>query len=160
MNKRKKILMIVGVVLIVLLLASFLICYHFWPEQTKTYVMTFWDWLNKPLPVVGVSTLFICFLVWRIFKATSFGKKQINLFKTQAEETQHKFDCLKSEYETEIKDLKMIIDGYRTELNQYREGGAEVCKTIPNKKVKELGVKYYGEERKETIINETNPSEE
>ena len=54
----------------------------------------------------------------------------------------------------------MIIDGYRTELNQYREGGAEVCKTIPNKKVKELGVKYYGEERKETIINETNPSEE
>ena len=160
MNKRKKILLIVGVILIALLFISFLVCYHVWPAQTKNYVMTFWDWLNKPLPVVGVSTLFVGLFIWRIFASTSYGKKQIEIFKKKAEETQHQFECLKAEYETKIKDFEKIIEKYREELNKYREGGAEVCKTIPNKKVKELGVKYYGEERKETINNETNSSQE
>lgn len=153
MSKKNKILTIVGLCLFALLTIAALICFHFWPNQTKTYIMTAWDWLNKPLPVVGVSTLFICILIWRVFASTSFGKKQINLFKKNAEETQHQFESLKAEYETKIRDFETIIENYQIELNKYREGGAEVCKTIPNKKVKELGVKYYGEEREETVDN-------
>ena len=153
MSKFKKTLLIIGAILFVLLVVAFVVCFHFYPEQTKTYVMTAWDWLNKPLPVVGVSTLFICILIWRIFVSTSYGKKQVNLFKTQAEETKHQFECLKAEYETKIRDFETIIDKYREELDKYREGGAEVCRNMPNKKIKELGVKYYGEEREETVDN-------
>lgn len=155
MSKFKKSLLIIGAILFVLLVVAFVVCFHFWPDQTKTYIMTAWDWLNKPLPVVGVSTLFICILIWRVFASTSFGKKQVNLFKKNAEETQRQFESLKAEYETKIRDFETVIENYQNELNKYREGGAEVCKTIPNKKVKELGVKYYGEETKETIDNET-----
>ena len=46
-------------------------------QNFVTWLNNAWNWLNAPLPVVGVSIDFIGLFVWRIFASTSFGKKNI-----------------------------------------------------------------------------------
>jgi energy-coupling factor transporter transmembrane protein EcfT len=163
-NKTKKVLLTVGLCLFVLLTAALLVCLHFWPEQTKTYLKTAWDWLNQPLPVVGVSTLMILFFVWRIFASTSLGKKQINQFKRGTEDVIREFNDYKAATETIITEYRKELTDYKTLLEQVDEkyGGIikSICESSRNVRIKKIGESINGEERKETTNNETNPGEE
>lgn len=163
-NKTKKVLLTVSLCLFVLLTAALLVCLHFWPEPTKTYLKTAWDWLNQPLPVVGVSTLMILFFVWRIFASTSFGKKQINQFKRGTEDVIEEFKAFKTTAETIITGYQEQLDDYKTLLEQLDEkyGGIikSICESSRNVRIKKIGESLDVQETKETVNNETNPGEE
>lgn len=154
MKKSSKVLIIILSVLAVLSVTAVGILYHFYPDGVTYYAKTAWDWLNQPLPVVGISVLFILVFMFKIFAESSLGKKKLNEFKRATDNIKQDFDELvqlfyelKSGCEEEINELKQ-------ENKELKQVIKEICEVIPNKKVKAIGEKYYGE-RKERIDNET-----
>ena len=152
-KKVTKVLSIIGLCFILALLIAIGVLYVIYPTETKHYAKIAWDWLNYPLPVVGVSVLVITTLLWKIFINSSFGKKQINEFKRKAQETNDNFDNLLKQTNKEKAELIEIINQYRKELDSYKEYIARICEAIPNKQVKLIGAELN--ERKETVNNET-----
>lgn len=151
MKKSKKVLLIVGLILLVSFAAFIVVALQVWPETTKEYLNTAWEWLNTPLPVVGVSVLMVLYFLWQVFKYSSFGKKQINEFKKNCEDTKSEFDAYKEYCDEKLEEQKQIISEQLEMLEHYKKAFKELCNTIPNKKVNMLGEKYYGEE----VNNET-----
>ena len=115
-------------------------------ENFVKWLNTAWEFLNKPLPIVGVSTLIICLFILKFISSTSFGKKNIkrlndgfNRISTACLESQaeikkfeDKFNKALQEKDEEIAHLKEIIK--------------KICDNIPNKKIKKIGEEVYGEE--------------
>lgn len=154
LTKTNKILIAVLSCLIFVILAALVVFYIMYPAETQHYILVAWDWLNAPLPVVGVSTLFIGIFLIKLFQSTSLGKKQINEFKRNAEDVKEKLSSTVAETEMYYKELKNRSIEVENKLLELESRLKELYSVIPNKKIKELGDKYYGE-RKETIDNET-----
>lgn len=158
MSKTKKVLLAVGLSLIGLIFVAIGVLYINFPQETKNFVMTAWDWLNRPLPVVGFSTLFIIVFLWRVFAGSSFGKKQINKFEKESEETKKQFDALKEEYEKRIQDYRDLLMQYENELNTTKNYVKSICDNSRNVKIKKIGANInvcQREESEETTNNET-----
>lgn len=124
-------------------------------EATKQFIMNAWAWLNDPLPVVGVSIAMILWFLWRIFCNSSFGKKQIYEFKRLTQQTISEFNTYKLECNKKIAEFEVIIEEQQKSIDYYREVIKTICGNSRNAKIKEIGVKLNGEERKETVNNET-----
>lgn len=154
MKKSKKILISIAVILVVLLIAAYIVLLNLYPEQTKNWTMTAWDWLNKPLPIVGVSTLVVIFFLWKVFVNSSFGKKKLNELKELLNNTQTELENKNKIANDRINNLITENEDLKNKLEEAINTIKEICETSPNKKIKAIGVKYYGE-RKETIDNET-----
>lgn len=155
MKKSKKIIILVSIIAFAALVVAGLVCHSIWPAETKQYINTAWEWLNKPLPVVGVSTLMILFFLWRVFAGSSFGKKQILEFKREAEDYKTKYLTLKEYCEEKMFDYEAILKKYEDRIHEYDEFIKKVCEISRNAKIKELGEKFYGGETKETVDHET-----
>lgn len=154
MKKSKKILISVAVILVVLFVAAYAVLFILYPEQTKSWTLTAWDWLNEPLPVVGVSTLFVLFFLWKIFASSSFGKKKINELRELLNNTQTELEDKNKIANDRINSLIIENDELKIKLEEAVNIIKEICETSPNKKIQAIGDKYYGE-TKETIDNET-----
>ena len=152
MKKSTKVFIIVLTVLAVLIIAAIGVLYYLYPEQVKMYANMAWEWINKPLPVVGVSTLMIIVLLWKIFASSSFGKKQIKQFKDKTQAVEMQFIDLERTSKETIDAYKIELEEMQKKLDEYKAFVKKVCDTIPNKKVKALGVTLNG---KEEIDNET-----
>lgn len=154
MKKSNKVFIIIAVIVTVLLVAAYLVLFVLYPEQTKTWTMTAWDWLNRPLPVVGVSTLVVIFFLWKVFVNSSFGKKKLNELNELLRDTQTELENKNKIANDRINNLLTENADLCNRLEEAIETIKEICETSPNKKIKAIGVKYYGE-RKETTNNET-----
>lgn len=159
MKKSSKILLIIVIVLVVLIAGAGGVLYYFYPEQVKFYLNTAWEWMNKPLPIVGISSLMIIVILWRMIASSAFGKAQLMQFKDRTKAVEMQFVDLENqskeilekyekEYQGRIEELQHKVEEYRLLIKK-------LCETIPNKKVKAIGETINGEERKETINNET-----
>ena len=102
--------------------------------------------LKMLLPVVGVSVLMIMIFLWNIFKNTSLGKKMINEFKREAEKTKEDIDRINAEWEERYKLLEDKLENQRKYTAEVDTKLKVVVENIPNKKIKELGEKFYGKE--------------
>lgn len=150
-TKAKKIFLSILISIVGTAAVALGLCYFvFIPDQTKEWLSIAWQWLNEPLPVVGVSSLVIAFFIWKIFISSSFGKKKYNEVKNDISnllDWLSKSEEEKEELKNEIKALEQknkILIAY---INQIKNA-------IPNKKVKQIAeIKEDEEERKETINN-------
>ena len=139
-----------------LLIVAIVILSITFPTQAKQIANTTWEWLNKPLPVVGVSTIILGIFIIRIFAMTSLGKKQINEFKRTAQDTAETMKAYIDYCNQVIKEQNKKIEEMQEHDQERDEFIAKVVALIPNKKIKDLGELYYGEdEREETIDNQT-----
>lgn len=152
----KKILARISFITLAVCTIAYGILMIIFPTEVKHYTTIVWDILNRPLPVIGVSSVIVMFFVLKVFSLTSLGKKQINEFKlgekrieVDFEETKKYLNAKLDNYRREIIELNEYI---RELKETYDSAYKELCSTIPNKKVNALGVKLYGEK---TIDNET-----
>ena len=148
--KTKKILTITLVVVISLLVVACVVCYFVIPTQFKDAIAFAWDWLNQPLPIVGISTIMVLFFAFKVFASSSFGKKQIKKIneelaraKQEQEESNTELEKLKQEILDICRDYKTNSDKEEENRQAFFE---ELCRLIPNKKVKELYEKYFGKQ--------------
>lgn len=147
----KKALKIIVISLFVALAIFSVVAYILWKEQTTYIFECIIDFINRPLPIIGVSITIIGLFVFKCFVATRYGKKAINeykeenrVLKEQLKETEKKcFDlCEQQDYA-----IKSICGDYE-KLEEVVLKSLELSKNI---KVKELaktlkGEQPYGEE--------------
>ena len=111
MNKKLKIALwiIFGVLAI-----AYIICYIVIKEQTLAFTNHVIELVNKPLPIIGVSTVILCLFIYKCVISTRFGKKRLQEYKNELNET-------KRELAEKEKELDAIIKGFQEKLDVIEE---------------------------------------
>ena len=138
MAKFLKVVKIIFICLAVILGVGYVVLNFINPELAKQVVDTVVDYANRPLPIVGVSTVVLAILVWKIFERTGYGKRAIAQMKKEYEEQKEKD---RQELERKKIEYSAIICFYEQEMDLLFNGFIQLCDYIPNKKVKEFGEK-------------------
>ena len=139
----KKRLKVVGVSTIFIGVITSIVFYIVKPNETKAFFNNVWDFLNKPLPIIGITTLAVLLFVWKVVVATRYGKKALEKIETTY---QKKIELLNEEK----KAIKQLETKCQNRIDYLEDTIIQVCATIPNVKVNALGEKIkeleYGEE--------------
>lgn len=141
MKKSKKVLTIILIVLVILLAVAYTVLYVLFPEQTPYYTNLVIDYIcNKPLPVIGISTLVLFVLVFRLvrFIVLNKGKKYSEL--------QSQIDILRHDLAQAREDAENYKQIAYDLYEKTNENIKEVCDASANRKVKAVGEKIYGKE--------------
>ena len=135
----KKFLSVVKVILIVLLVAvlvGFCVLYLINRELAQEILNTVVDYLNRPLPIVGVSTAVLAVLGWKIFSASSYGQRALNKIKAEYDDQK---DKIEEEYNKQKEQISTVIAIFDKEIDIMFDSLIAICKASGNKKIKEIG---------------------
>lgn len=147
----KKALKIIVISLLVALAIFSIVAYILWKDQTTYIFECIIDFINKPLPIIGVSIAIIGLFVFKCFVATRYGKKAINEYKEENLVLKERIEQIKKDtaYTLQAQNIsiKEVLDS-NEEIKQTLIKSLELSKNI---KVKELaktlkGEQPYGEE--------------
>ena len=148
-NKAKKVISIILISLLVAFGLYVLVSFIVNKDGTMYWINYFIELLNKPLPIVGVTTLAVLVFVWKVVISTNYGKAKL-----------HEYDLKRLEIEKEHQEFVVDANSKINELleknEQLRNELAKVCALSTNKKINEFGkvLENYGKE-KETTNNDT-----
>ena len=147
----KKALKVIVPILFVALAIFSVVAYILWKEQTTYIFECIIDFINRPLPIIGVSIAIIGLFVFKCFVATRYGKKAINEYKEENRALKERINELEQK-EEDIKDFVVaqlqLMSSEQCETKSTLIKSLELSKNI---KVKELaktlkGEQPYGEE--------------
>lgn len=152
--KAKKVFNIVIASLIGACAIAYLTCYCVIPERTMDFTYGLRDFFTQPIPVIGVSLGFIAVILFKLFRESSFGKKQIILLNEKHEETKEIVEnSIKTLYEYKNV-VESELNAKEQEIQELKATIIELGNKIPNKKVQEF-VKELEYEREKTTNTET-----
>lgn len=137
----KKALKITGICALVLGCLAYLLCYIFLKEQTTYFTECVIDFINRPLPIIGVSLLVVLIFVYKCVVATRFGKKALNQYQNELNKTQRELEEYKLSIKEEIALYQAKIEEYKQYSEQYKTYIVELCELSHNIKVKQLAEK-------------------
>lgn len=151
MKKCKKVLLTIAIILVIALSITLTVFYIVDKNGTQAVLDNIWNGLNRPLPIIGLSTIVIAVTIFKIVVGIRFGKNKI----AQIEQT----------YQEKVNELmKMnndLIDFKNGIVDRVKKGEeciVETCKVIPNVKVNAIGQKFekgldYGTQEETTNNN-------
>ena len=145
MKKTTKIILLVS---LGVLAVGALIFYFVAPETFMNMLDTLAYYINKPLPLVGISVLTISLVALKIFAGTSFGKKALNeikqeseIFKQKAEEYKEIAEQEKENAKNSIRELKQAyekkLEVANSQFDFFENNLVKILEQIPNAKVQE-----------------------
>ena len=137
----KKALKITFSIVLVLCSIAYVLCYIFLKEQTTYFTECVIDFINRPLPIIGVSLVVVFIFVYKIVIATRFGKKALNQYQNELNKTQRELEEYKLSIKEEIALYQAKIEEYKQYTKQYKDYIVELCELSHNVKVKQLGEK-------------------
>lgn len=158
MEKFKKVLKIVLISLLVCLGIFSIVAYIVWKEQTTYIFECIIDFVNKPLPIVGVSIIIVGAFIYKCVVASRFGKKAINEYKQENDNLRHEIDKYKELVNETLKDYESALNQAKNELGELKEDVASAFELNKNYKVREIASKLRGVEYEKEI--DSNPEEE
>jgi len=115
-------------------------------EPVTEWIKTAWEWMNNPLPIVGVSLIAVIVFLWRFLSSTSFGKKALKKLSADFEETKKSTSEQLEAYRSENERMKEELASREEELAMLQATLGVVCSTSRNKQVKEAYQKMKEEE--------------
>lgn len=119
-----------------------LISFIFNKDGTMYWINQFIEWLNKPLPIVGVTALALLVFVWKVVVFIRKTQPNKELLEMRKEHEQYKLASEKEK--TELKEQNDLLKGYLIDL----------CELSTNQKIKNYGKGLLGY-GKETTDSET-----
>jgi len=137
----KKALKIIAISLLALGGLAYLLCYIFLKEQTTYFTECVIDFINRPLPIIGVSLVVVFIFVYKCVVATRFGKKALTQYQNELNKTQRELEEYKLSIKEEIALYQAKIEEYKQYTKQYKDYIVELCELSHNVKVKQLGEK-------------------
>ena len=102
--KNNKVKKIIGIILICLLVAFgiyVLVSFIVNKDGTMYWTNYFIDLLNKPLPIVGVTTLALLVFGWKVFVASKYGKAKLLEYELKLKEIEQRYYEKSKELEKE-----------------------------------------------------------
>lgn len=138
MKKALKIicLSLVGVALLVAIIG-----YIFWKEQTIQTFDLIVDYINRPLPIVGVSSVIVAAFLYKCFVSTKYGKKALAELKDEKDKAFDQLEEKKVLLEQKEEEIKALVNAHQNEIDYVKNYLVEFCNMSNNIKVKELGEK-------------------
>lgn len=124
-------------------------------ETIKEVAATFLGWLNQPLPIIGVSLLFILIFLWKIFSSTSFGKKQIKNINGGFKRLEIGVKEVEQRVNDKLAELEFVKKELEDAYNEIKALVIEVCETSPNKKLKAIAERLKNDEKEERADSQT-----
>ena len=91
----KKALKIIVPILLVALVIFYIVAYILWKDQTTYITECIINFINKPLPIIGVSIAIICYGLFKCFVYTKYGKKTIQKYEDDVKAIEEKTEKLK-----------------------------------------------------------------
>ena len=148
-SKFDKILNIILISLLVALGISIAVLYAINPTMVKEWFEYVVELVNKPLPIVGVTTLAVLVFVWKLVISTNYGKAKLSLYDRKQKELEQEHENFVSDAQSElqiVKDENALLKGFII----------HICELSTNQKIKNYGKELleYGK-AKETIDGET-----
>lgn len=151
----KKALKITFSIVLVLCSIAYVLCYIFLKEQTTYFTECVIDFINRPLPIIGVSLLVVLIFVYKIVVATRFGKQALAKYQNELNNTQRELEEYKLSIKEEIALYEAKIEAYKQYGEQVKDYFVEFCELSHNVKVKQLGEKIKESAYEETIKCDT-----
>lgn len=152
----------IGLISIVVALVAFAtISYFVWKEETTLFFNSVVEFINKPLPIVGVSIAIIGGFIYKIFVSTNYGKNAINKYKNELEKTKEELLQKERELCEKQKEIAKIVDENREQVDFVFELLDKLCDLTHNvhaNEIKEL-IENRGANNGEEEID-SNPTEE
>lgn len=119
---------------------TFLVFYITKTNDTRTFINNVWAFLNKPLPIIGVTTIAVLFFIWKVVVATNYGKKKLQELNEEKEKIIKEKNDFVNKANSELQKCYNKINDLRHEL-------ANACNLSTNQKIKALGKEIeYGKE--------------
>lgn len=154
----KKFIRVLEIILLVLAIGCgivLVIGYLHDKDYTISVLESIKDFINQPLPIVGVSILTLGIFGYEIFAKTSFGVRAINQIKSESETQIARLESkesdlvkLEEEIDKHLKEQDIDID----ELKAYL---IELCGYSRNIKAQELANKIGGATNEEKVDSDT-----
>lgn len=138
---KKKVLLIVLFSLLALFGGYVLVSFIVNKDGTMYWIEKVIEWLNKPLPIIGVTTLAVLVFVWKLVISVNYGKAKLISYDTKVKEIEKAKEDFELAANEKIKDLE-------NENKQLKSFICHVCELSTNKKIKDYGKELlgYGEE--------------
>lgn len=137
----KKALKIICLSLIGVALVVAIIGYIFWKEQTIQVFDLIVDYINRPLPIVGVSSIIVAAFLYKCFVSTKYGKKALNELLNEKDKAFEELEQKKELLNKKEEEIKALVNAHQSEIDYIKNYLVEFCKLSNNVKVKELGEK-------------------
>jgi len=141
MSKSEKVKWIVGSSLF----AIVMILYIVFPTQTEYYFNCVKDFINRPLPIVGISIGVICYFIYKFLKETRYGKKILNKFDDKIKEVEEKHQKIEAELEEKLLLAQQYIEVVEAKAKKceekigfYEEKLNKIAEITPNVKIKAI----------------------
>ena len=157
MKKFLKVIFGITLVLLILGAIALAICYMTIPERTKQAVDIVIGYADKPLFIIGGSTITIGAVVFVLIRYAA--KKFVDNYKKQLEDYGKGVDdkLLKAqEYRDSAKELyentTIILQGFSSQIEKVQNELITLCETSPNAKIKALAVEF--KQKTEELKNE------
>lgn len=148
-----------SIVLFGLLIAA-VVCYSLFPQETKLVLDLIVDYVNRPLPIVGISLATLFVFIYMIYSKTSFGKKsllelesKIDKAKIEYEKTKNFVEKVNNNVIAHENEINIVVNGLTSKVDYLVESIVKVAKTSPNAKINALGEeieKEYVNKKQET----------
>lgn len=110
-------------------------------DGTMYWINKVIEWVNQPLPIVGVTTLAVLVFVWKLIVTTQYGKTKLAAYDRKVGEIEKQYEEYKAAAEKEKEELKKQND----ELKGFI---CHICELSTNQKIKNYGKELlsHGEE--------------
>lgn len=155
----KKAFKIIIPTLLVILAIFYVVAYILWKEQTTYITECIINFINKPLPIIGVSTGVVLFFIYKCFISTKYGKKRINEFKEENDNLRHEIAEYKQIVDLALNNCENSVNELKTDIQETKEYVIEGFELNKNIKIKEIAKKMRGVEDEETINSDTEKEE-
>lgn len=129
---KKKTIKIALFVILFLLFATAIVLYCIFPEQVRGFALRFYELLNQPLPIVGVTATAVLIFVWKIIITTNYGKKKLIAYDEKQKQ-------LEKEYQEFLDSANSEINELKEENELLKEKLAYICSLSTNIKIKSIG---------------------
>lgn len=159
MKKFYQVLKAIIISLLVLGGIAYVLCYIFLKEQTTYFTECLIDFINKPLPIIGVSILVVLAFIYKCFISTRFGKKTINEFKKENDRLRNEISeqaQLVKEYE---EMSKIAYNQAKNDIEHIKDIIAKGYELSRNIKVQKLIEEIRGAVYEENINSDTETKE-
>lgn len=137
----KKALKIICLSLVGLVFIASIVGFIFWKEQTIQIYDIVIDYINRPLPIVGVSSVIIAAFLYKCFVSTKYGKKALAQLQDEKENAFIELNKQKQLLEDKEEEIKALVNAHQSEIDFLKDYIVEFCKLSNNIKIKELGDK-------------------
>lgn len=138
---------------------AYVLCYIFLKEQTTYFTECLIDFINRPLPIIGVSLLVVLAFVYKCVISTRYGKKALNEFKQENDKLRQEVDEYKELVKQDLISLEIALKHEKEQNDELFEYFIELCELSHNVKVQALAKKLRGVEYEETTDSDTKAKE-